>query len=68
MSRILEYTKTLNSDLGYNISVEVDGIKGEIRNEDSPLISTMGSSSPAVVEAFLGGLIYAEYKHLKNKK
>jgi len=51
---------------GYNIEVSIEGLLGVVKNHGVIIFTTAGLQSSAVIEAFLGGMVYTEEK-LKNE-
>lgn len=66
MSKISEYANTLSMIPGYRIGVEIQGFLGTVSNNGEIIFTTGGSQCGPVVEAFLGGLMYAELKKMKK--
>lgn len=64
---VRQYVKDLAS-FGYNIEVSVEGLLGVVKNHGEIIFTTAGMQSIGVVEAFLGGLVYAELQRIKNGK
>jgi hypothetical protein len=53
---------------GYNIEASVEGLLGVVKNHGEIIFTTAGVSSLGVIEAFLGGLVYAEVRNVRKNK
>jgi len=65
--KVREYINTL-ADLGYNFEVSVEGLLGVVKNDGVIIFTTAGMQSIAVIEAFIGGVMYSELRNLKSGK